>query len=792
MPLLTAITDWQTANPIYIGASVTFYTVDEDGERTSTPATIYADAEAAVAAANPQVLDGEGKFSAPVYFDDPVIGVVTGPHVTSHETGVIINPNELLEDTLAAAVADATAAAAAHEAASELAETNAETAEANAEAAAAIAVAAAASVSIRKFDTHALMIAATFASGEVALRLGYHSAGDGGDGRYRWDATSSATHNDITVVTPTGHAGNGRLLLIFDDVIHVRQGGVRDGPTDTPAATIEAVIAVADAAGVWLDWGDVQATCDEEIAVTLTNGLKWKHNGAQITYTGDDDIIIGMNITLVDGSDNKNIGAGLTYVGDHKVGVAQRYIQTVNSSTTVFYGERVCGKECQDTEDNGIGCSAVQVRGGFRYATLVECSAYDLIRREPTTEFGIVGICVVDNPDTTAYCLHAEIIRPTVENITAEDTAEVLDMDAIGVFAHPELYFEHGLSRAVVRDEKVRGVWGRSVKTQTAKTELDIGIVLLDDGPSGGRTMPTHAAQAGPCIIRGGQIVVDGTDQGAPLINYDGVDETGPIASSMIGTTVRVVSPSTCQSVVLHDVTTTRNSVVNCQDVRVMGEVREFGLMRVGGADKDNLILTNVVVEALTEAMVRVESKTGSAPFRGHVQMSGCVNFGTTRDAVKMNVSGNAAQATLDYRAGNFGFDVDNFFSEFASSMSGGAMESVVHPDMRLNGGTYVSGSRRLYGTGIVANNATHNAPVHGEGGSCVALIKARENSDQSFALVCLDANTIHTIGAGSSFNVGTTSDPGSGTYRIWMDSGELAIKNASGGDMHFLVQLFG
>lgn len=82
---------FQLANPLYIGASVSFFTVDANGHATATLATLFADPTSNITVINPQTLDSEGKFSAPVYIETPVIAQVQGPNVTSHSTGVI-NP----------------------------------------------------------------------------------------------------------------------------------------------------------------------------------------------------------------------------------------------------------------------------------------------------------------------------------------------------------------------------------------------------------------------------------------------------------------------------------------------------------------------------------------------------------------------------------------------------------------------------------------------------------------------------------------------------------------------------
>lgn len=83
------IPDFTLANPLYVGATVTFYQADTDGELTTTVATLYAAPTGATTLANPQVLDSEGKFAQPVYFDTPVIAVTTGSLAGSLTTGVI-------------------------------------------------------------------------------------------------------------------------------------------------------------------------------------------------------------------------------------------------------------------------------------------------------------------------------------------------------------------------------------------------------------------------------------------------------------------------------------------------------------------------------------------------------------------------------------------------------------------------------------------------------------------------------------------------------------------------------
>lgn len=88
----TSIGAFSLANNAYAGATVSFYTVDSvTGERTTTLATLYDGVTGTGTLSNPQALDSEGKFSAPVYIEVPVVGVISGSTATDHETGVISN-----------------------------------------------------------------------------------------------------------------------------------------------------------------------------------------------------------------------------------------------------------------------------------------------------------------------------------------------------------------------------------------------------------------------------------------------------------------------------------------------------------------------------------------------------------------------------------------------------------------------------------------------------------------------------------------------------------------------------
>lgn len=93
-----AVQDFALANPIYADAAVTLYTVDVNGVKTSTKATLYDAPTGAGTLANPQTLDSSGKFAQPVYIDTPVVASASGPLIDAHDTGVIPVPGTFRGD----------------------------------------------------------------------------------------------------------------------------------------------------------------------------------------------------------------------------------------------------------------------------------------------------------------------------------------------------------------------------------------------------------------------------------------------------------------------------------------------------------------------------------------------------------------------------------------------------------------------------------------------------------------------------------------------------------------------
>ncbi len=139
------IGDFNIANPVYAGATVSFYTVS-GGAKTTTLATLYAASTGTTQGSNPATLDSDGKLAAPLYVEVPVIATISGlGSVSDHDTGIMGLAEGAASTSATAAAASQVAAAASQVAAASSASASA--------ASAVTAAAAAASVGQRKAAT---------------------------------------------------------------------------------------------------------------------------------------------------------------------------------------------------------------------------------------------------------------------------------------------------------------------------------------------------------------------------------------------------------------------------------------------------------------------------------------------------------------------------------------------------------------------------------------------------------------------------------------------------------------
>lgn len=89
MPIRTVLSDFALKNPFYAGAVCSVFEVNQNLQKTTTLATVYAAPTGSTLRANPMVLDSEGKFpNNPLYVEKPVIIEVTPVAAAAEDLGV--------------------------------------------------------------------------------------------------------------------------------------------------------------------------------------------------------------------------------------------------------------------------------------------------------------------------------------------------------------------------------------------------------------------------------------------------------------------------------------------------------------------------------------------------------------------------------------------------------------------------------------------------------------------------------------------------------------------------------
>lgn len=94
MPARLLLSEFGTANPLYAGAVVNVYGVDASGAKdTANRLTLYTALTGTGTIVNPQTLNSKGMWPTLAYIEEPAIVEVSGPHVASHDTGLIEPPS---------------------------------------------------------------------------------------------------------------------------------------------------------------------------------------------------------------------------------------------------------------------------------------------------------------------------------------------------------------------------------------------------------------------------------------------------------------------------------------------------------------------------------------------------------------------------------------------------------------------------------------------------------------------------------------------------------------------------
>lgn len=561
----------------------------------------------------------------------------------------------------------------------------------------------------------------------------------------------------------------------------------------TTAAGLASVITAMD--GRLLDWGSEQISVAAAVSATITH-LRWRANGARITYTSATDIASVLTVTVGVGQDHIITGGGLTVDCSNNAGNGITISQPLGNVTATLRAENLGALNTDLAVGAAASAQGIYIRGGWRLVDLHRPRVKETMMRSgagvPGSK-GVQGILVAQISATAgAYPLNILITSPEIDHVYCNNTAQTADMDGISVLANPDVDLTFGPSSVRIINPTIRNCWGRDIKTQAGYTHVSEPTSYIDEGPATGKQHAAIDIQTGPGTVVGGSFDIlnhIGADT-AGIVRFSSGAAMAPCVSSWRGGSVTLRGTAVMNNPLWNDCDVNERLSVLASGVTVSGAIRNFGYIRTNGLDLHTMVLDGIVAN-LTDALVRTETRAGgSSPYRSQVIARSCINLGSTMPVTRQLVSGLSAWCIASTDA-CVGFSEASLYSAIAATSPAGKMRGVEYPAyLSADNFGYMQGKK--YIAYSLANGANVTLPEWGASGSCLVNIKTSAADRNAYALLSTDSGGIVNVSVGTSYNIGAAADPGSGNYRVWRSGTQLVLQNNSGATRYFTVEMSG
>ena len=423
-----------------------------------------------------------------------------------------------------------------------------------------------------------------------------------------------------------------------------------------------------------------------------------------------------------------------------------------------------------------FGGSGISVRGSFNQFSFNGGGVSDceLPAGQGTSgSIGISGIAVTWY-SATRYVRAMYLNGTRIEKIYSSDLAYQDDQDGVTYFAPTSGSFKVPSLFSCIASEFVN-CYGRSIKTQCLSTVVQSSSFIRTEGLTSGQGNGEIDAQTGNGNFRDLTFSYSNGQQPSNCVNVSGAIGTPGIlvdgCSVLVeaGTTLAIFA-SVFPSAGLFSRHTVSNN-------KVYGTVTSFFEYRCNG-DKNYAEVSNNYVGEIADgvtsqkALVYVTSSGAVTPYFANTTAYGNVYAGAgTAAIVRDGVSGVSMSSSLSAWS-NYGF-VNNL--AVASAASGLKTNQVA----RLGKITGDQGQSAYFNviSKDIASGATATFDVANASG-CLLFIQAQFNNT-AYALIGSDGSANAVIAKGTPFEVGNTTEPATGTFRVWSSaSQQISIKN--------------
>ena len=551
-------------------------------------------------------------------------------------------------------------------------------------------------------------------------------------------------------------------------------GAVGDGVADDTTALTNAI-----AAEVPLYFGDKTYKITAPIAQTLTKDVLWQGRGAKISYENASHTEYAIRLSDTTGVDI--VINNLTIDGMKQANkVLELLNNTSNATSTNFVANelRVENAKRLNTFSGGEG---VHIRGSFEDVTfnggwIKDC---ELPTGQGTSgSIGISGITVTWYSDTS-YVKRVTLNGILIEKAYSSDLSYQDDQDGIKYFAPTETSSGKIESNFVAMGGcRFVNCYGRSIKTQCRNTVVRDSQFERTEGLASGVGNGEIAAQTGSIVATANTFSYRNNNVPGACIGLNGqsdwktgcsiTDNEVSLESGMTLPVFALTFPAT--------VTAPFSRIEVCRN-KILGEVTRF-VDFLCNSDKnyltceDNWVDEIAVGDTSERVLVYVKLSSSSPPNTANIFVKGNIyNGSNTAYLGRDGISGNSMFANWS-GFGNFGFVQDiTKRSNTADPLENIALAANIT-------GFENQRARGMFGvqTKFITAGATETFSYRSAGSFFVINAGFNQNA---YALFSASGATTLSILAGSEFSVGTTSNPGSGRFRVWNSAtNEISVQN--------------
>lgn len=553
-------------------------------------------------------------------------------------------------------------------------------------------------------------------------------------------------------------------------------GAVGDGVADDTVAVQAALNSEQP-----LDWGGLTYRITATVSRTYTKDLFWQGRNATIVYDGAHT----ERAVLLQGGDIEYVLNDITVDGSK---LCNKCLEILNNTDS--YSDLTCNNvfvtraKRLNTFSGGEG---MQVRGSFDSVVLNGGGASDceLPAGQGTSgSIGIGGISVTWY-STTRYVRAMYVNGVRIEKIYSSDLSYQYDQDGIKFFSPTDGTIKVPSLFSCVASEFVN-CYGRSIKTQCRDTVVQASSFIRTEGLASGHGNGEIDAQTGNGRFRDLAFSYSNGQQPGNCVNVSGslglpgilVDDCSVVLDS--ATTLEIFAQVFPSSGTLGRHTVSNN--------KVYGKVTRFFEFLCNG-DKNYAEVSNNYVQEITlgptseRALVYVRTSGSITPFFAYATLFGNVYGDVHLPAlVRDAVPGNSMDSNLS-AWGNYGFEVNDIAKSPTAS------------------GLKTNAIARMAKVGSYEGNGYFQVENVAIPGSSTATIKILNNSRPTLVFITCQFNATSyaffvnsssgntSLNVGAAFNIGNTTDPGSGTFRVWTSAAdEITISNTNASNRSFAI----